>query len=100
MIIRTTALDQAAFFKFWGAKVITIDGKFLDNTFVLSTNRLVMWYEKHIGWVPYKHFCQERKNLKYMTRKRDGLPAHFTGHRKSGFRLEDVAYIKETKTKH
>ena len=96
MIIKTTELNRAAFLRYWGAKLISIDGKFLDNVFVLSTNRLLLWYEKHIGLVPYRQFCGQRKELKQIARQRDGLPAHYTS-KKRGFKLEDVAYVKEKK---
>lgn len=95
MIFKTTAIDQAAFLRYWGAKLIKAEGKYLDNTFVLEANRLLLWYEKHIGWIPYKQFCGQRKELKQITRQRDGLPAHFTAKRRKGFTLQDLAYVKK-----
>lgn len=94
MIIQTTVLDKAAFFTTFGAKITKVEGKYPENVFTIKTNRLVTFYERVGGWVPYNKFCNERRKIKRTTRKLAGLPEYFTGHQDTKFKLMDLATFK------
>ncbi len=79
MVIHTQNINQASFLTAFGSKLIEVGGKYPNNIFVIEANRLVLWYEKHWGWVPYRKYCNQRIRLKERGRKLAGLPMHFTG---------------------
>jgi len=93
MIISTGVLDRAAFFMTFGAKLMSIDGKYPQNIFVIETNRLVALYEAMGGWLPYRRFCNLRRDLKRKSRKQSGLPEYFTGNKNLGFEFGDIARV-------
>lgn len=93
MIIMTTALDRAAFFLTYKGKMRRIEGKYPDNLFVIETNRLVAFYEAIGGFVPWRVFCNKRRDIKRQTRKLAGLPERFTGDSESHFTFEDLAKV-------
>ena len=87
-------MDRAAFFMALGGQLTRVDGKYPDCRFQITTHRFVVWYEKHIGWVPYRVFCEKRRDIKRKTRKMAGLPEHFTGDNNGKFTFEDIAIVK------
>lgn len=97
MRIKTPVLDRAAFFMVFGAKLVTVEGTYPENMFVLDVPKPISWYEKMGGWVPYDEFCEKRRVIKRKSRKLAGLPAHFTGEVKKGFTFADIAIVKRGK---
>lgn len=91
---KTGSIDRAAFFIAFGGKLVDIEDKYPDNKFVVNLPRWVLWYESIGGWVPYNHFCNLRRELKRKSRKRAGLPAHFTGNKPDSFKLGDIAMVR------
>lgn len=91
--ISTGALDRAAFFTTFGAKLEIISNKYPQNIFTLRVPVWLVAYESMGGWVPYNKFCNERRKIKRMCRKMAGLPEYFTGNRDTGFKLGDIAVI-------
>jgi len=78
----------------FGGQMIECNGKYPENEFVLDIKRWVYAYELLGGWVPVNKFCNERRRIKRMTRKLAGLPEYFTGGKRTGFKLGDVATIR------
>lgn len=99
MQITTRSLDKAAFFIVFGGKLLEIIDKWPDNSFKVEMPRWVAWYQRIGGWVPHNHFCNVRRELKRKSRKQAGLPEHFTGDKKPGYMLMDVATWKPWKKK-
>lgn len=97
--IRTRVLDRAAFLLVFGGKLEKIIGDYPENEFIIAVPRVVALYESTWGWVPYRSFCNIRKDLKRQTRTQAGLPAHFTGDSKSHFTFADLAKVIVTKNK-
>lgn len=93
MIISTNVLDRAAFFMTFGGQLVRIEGDYPQNVFVMDTNRLVAAYEAIGGWLPFRRFCNLRRELKRKSRKQAGLPAYFTGNTDSHFNFEDLARV-------
>lgn len=91
--IKTNSLDRASMLTLFGGKILSIEGKYPENIFVIGVNKLLLMYEEYIGWVPYNHFCNRRRELKYKTRRMAGLPERFTGDRHTGYKLGDLATI-------
>lgn len=94
MTIKTESLDRAAFFLTFGGEISKIEGKYPNNIFVCEVNKLLAAYELIGGWVPYNKFCNERRAIKTKTRELANLPAYFTGKKKEGFKLLDIASYK------
>jgi len=94
MMIKTRALDKAAFYLCFGGKVIDVLGHYPENEFVITVSKWVKAYESIGGFVPYNRFCNERRVLKRMSRRKSGLPEYFTGNRDTGFKLLDIATYK------
>ena len=94
MTIKTKSLDKAAFYTTFKGEVIDILGHYPNNEFVIKVSKWVRAYEIIGGWVPYNHFCNERRVLKRKTRKLAGLPEYFTGNKDTGFKLGDIATFK------
>ncbi len=89
--ITTQSLDRAAFFTTFHAKLVTIVGRYPNNSFILDVPHWLSWYERVGGWVPYNYFCNQRRTIKRRSRKLAGLPERFTGDGHSGFKLLDLA---------
>ena len=83
-------INKAAFYTLLGGKVIKIEGKNPDNTFILDVSEWVLQYEKYIGLVRYRKYVAERMKLKEMCRRRQGLPAHYTTRKKLKFKFKDI----------
>ena len=83
-------INKAAFYTLLGGKVIKIEGKNPDNTFILDVSEWVLQYEKYIGLVRYRKYVAERMKLKEMCRRRQGLPAHYTTRKGPKFRFQDI----------
>lgn len=94
MIVSTLSLDRAAFYLYWGAELLGIEGSYPENVFILKLNRFLILYECFIGIIPYRSFCNKRKKLKKMTRKKAGLPEKFTGGKNICFTFKDLARFK------
>lgn len=94
MTIRTRTLDKAAFYTCFGGTILEILGKYPENEFIIIIPRWLRTYESIGGWVPYNRFCNERRSIKRMTRRKAGLPEYFTGGKKTGFKLGDIAIFK------
>jgi hypothetical protein len=88
----TKNLNQAAYLTALGGELVEIQDEYPNNTFVVRTNRLVAWWEKHVGLIPYRKYCNQRIRLKERARKQAGLPAHFTG-KSEGFQFQDIATV-------
>lgn len=93
MIIETGVLDRAAFFMTFGAKLVRIDGDYPQNIFIVEVNRLIASYEAIGGWVPFRRFCNLRRDLKRKSRKQSGLPEYFTGDAHAHFNFGDLARV-------
>lgn len=89
----TSILDVAAFYQTFGVKV-EITGKYPNNIFTVYPSRLLRWYEKAGGWVPYNKFCNQRKKIKKKCRVLAGLPEYFTGHKETKYKLLDIATVR------
>lgn len=99
MDIKTTSLDRAAFFLYFGGKLLSITGEYPENVFLIKTSSLIAWYEYFGGPIPYRGFCNKRKYLKRLSRKKSNLPEHFTGHKNLHFTFEDLAIFIPWKKK-
>lgn len=93
MRINTNALNRAAFLFMFGGKLIHIDGHVPDCSFTIETNRFVLWYEKAIGFVPYRAFCESRRILKRKARIHSGLPTNYMDSTNGDFTFLDVAKV-------
>lgn len=89
--IETKTLDRAAYLMCWGADMIKIEGKYPENRFTLEASEMILYYEKHFGFVNYRKFCNMRKRLKRQIRKLAGLPPYFHVGKIKGTRLMDIA---------
>lgn len=95
-IVKTRNLNQASFLTAWGAELIEVTDRYPNNLFVISAHPLLLWYERHWGWIPYRKYCNQRVRLKERGRRLANLPKHFTG-KSEGFNFLDVAHVKPAK---
>jgi hypothetical protein len=93
MIVRTRVMDRAAFLLCWGGSLLKIEGKVPDNTFTVEVDPAIIRYEKSTGLIPYKKFCNMRKELKRKSRKQQGLPIRYMAN-STGWILQDIARFK------
>lgn len=91
--IKTRNINQAALLTTLGGELLDVQDKYPNNLFTVSANKLLLWYEKNIGLVPYRRYCNQRIRLKERGRTQAGLPKHFTG-KKEGFEFQDIAMVK------
>jgi hypothetical protein len=92
-LVKTRNINQAAFLTALGAKLVEVGDIYPNNTFVMETHPFVLWYEKHVGFVPYKKYCNQRIRLKQRGRKLANLPENFTG-KSEGFNFAEIAMVK------
>jgi hypothetical protein len=92
MTVYTQNINQASFLTAFGCKLKEIKDKYPANTFVVEAPQWLLWYQKHIGWVSYRKFCNQRVRLKERGRTQAGLPKHFTG-QAEGFTFKDLVKI-------
>lgn len=91
-LTKTKNLNQASFLTALGGELLDIEDTYPNNYFVVRSSPFILWWEKHIGLVPYRKYCNQRTRLKERARKQSGLPAHFTG-RSEGFNFADIAIV-------
>ena len=99
MKITTKLLDRAAFLMCYGGTLVSVRGKYPQNTFVIEGPEWLKEMEKQVSSVDYKEFCENRRVIKRRSRQEAGLPEYFTGERnaKRGFSFADVATVKSWK---
>lgn len=90
----THDLNEAAFYSLFKAPLLSINGKYPNNSFTFMVYPQIAWYEKSGGFVPYNKYCKERQKLKIQCRKLAGLPESFTGKKEYGFKIMDLIIDK------
>jgi len=93
MSVQTYNLNQAAFFVAIGAKLLRMDSETRQWHFTLRVTKWQIWYEKYIGYVPYRKFCGVRASLKEKVYIQEGRIPKFRG-REDAFSFADVAYVR------
>lgn len=101
--IITRNINQAAFLTALGGSLLEIRDAYPNNAFVVEATPLLLWWEKHFGFVPYRKYCNQRIRLKERGRTMAGLPKHFMG-KVEGNKFGDIArvrsYTKKEKEKY
>lgn len=92
-VVKTRNINQAAFLTALGGTLIDVQDNYPTNTFVVEAHPLMLWYERHIGLVPYRKYCNQRIRLKERGRRLANLPANFTG-KHEGFNFAEIAIVK------
>ncbi len=98
MTIETKNLNQAAMLVALGAKVIRLFDTSPRCGFVIEANKWQIFYEKHIGIIPYRYFCRHRTTLKMKAYAHSGRSSVFSG-KKDGFIFSDVVKIRPFSSK-
>lgn len=92
-LVHTRNINQASLLTCLGGELIGVEGHYPNNVFIVKAHPLLLWYEKHIGLIPYRKYCNQRIRLKERGRKLAHLPKRFTG-QSEGFRFEDIAHVR------
>jgi hypothetical protein len=91
-MVTSKNLNQAAMLVAIGAKVIDIRDGYPAWEFVLQVNPWLIWYEKHVGIIPYRRYVGSRVLLKEMFYRKYGKNTEFRG-KKDGFVFNDVVRV-------
>lgn len=97
MKVITTNLNQAAFFVALGAKLLHIERRPHSQwDFELQVSWWMMWYEKHLGWLPYQRYLKTRTRLKRQFYDQYGLyvTSPFRGEREGNV-FHDVIHVRD-----
>ena len=92
-MIESSNLNQAAVFLTLGAKLLRVDSSQQDWKFIFKVNKWQVWYEKNVGWVPYRKYVGCRVTLKKRVYAQEGRDIKFRG-QDQGFWFNDVVRIK------
>lgn len=79
MRIVTKNLNQAAALHALGAEIVEIEDGHPQWTFKMKARFWMIWYEKYIGWMPYRRFTTSRSILKEEFFKRHSKNTNFRG---------------------
>lgn len=93
-LVKTRNLNQAAFLTALGGQLVEVADTYPNNLFLVYTHPIVLWWESHGGFVPYRKFCNQRIRLKERGRRLAHLPEKFTG-KDEGFKFGNVAMVRE-----
>jgi hypothetical protein len=96
MLVKSRNINQIAYLTALGAKLIDVEGAYPNNTFVVDSNRFLLFLEKHVGLIPYRKYCNQRIRLKERGRKLAKLPKKFVG-KEEGFKFGDIARVTKLK---
>lgn len=91
-MIYTKNLNQAAMLVMLGGELVKLYDTSPSCGFAIDVKPWQVWYEKHIGIVPYRWFCKSRVELKEKAYRHSGKNPDFAG-KKDGFLFNDVVRI-------